>query len=442
MKNKMKFIVLSLLGLILYIFPFTIGGETTVMISHFTNFVVNNLSTLMNGIIFVFVIGTIIGSGLSFFIKDFKSETLNGFFKHSNLQSFLQLFGSIAYLMVFFQVGPEFIIGADTGLVMLDLVFTLYITFFAGVMLMPLLTNFGAVEFFGVLVAPMMRKLFRVPGFAAIDATASFVGDGTLGIVVTDRQYQNGYYTQKEAAIIATTFSIVGIAFAGAVAQELGFGSIFGLFYLSIFVTTIIVAFIMARIPFKKFKDEYYTNEANHSKSELEKDRGFAHAMDLACKQAENSSVAEGFGHAFKSVISIYITFTPVIMFVGTVGLIVAVYTPIFSILAAPIVPIFTLLGFNLVDAQMMAPALLVGLADMYLPTIFILESTSQAAKFFVGVMSFTQLIFLSETGMILVKSKLGFNFLDIIKVYFLRTILAFPIVMFITYLFVNFNII
>ncbi len=441
MNSKMKFIVLSLLGVILYIFPFTFGGETTVMISHFTNFVSSNLAWLMNLIIICFVLFNIIFSLVGLF-KEFENEKLHSFFNNSKLQSSLQLLGSIFYLLVFTGIGPDFLISEDTGLTMLDLVFTLYITFFAGVMLMPLLTNFGAVEFFGVLVAPMMRKLFKVPGFAAIDATASFVGDGTLGIVVTDRQYQNGYYTQKEAAIIATTFSIVGIAFAGAVAEELGFGSIFGLFYLSIFVTTIIVAFIMARIPFKKFKDEYYTKDANQSKSELENGTGFSHALELACKQASQASVGEAFKGAFNSVISIYITFTPVIMFVGTLGLIIATYTNVFSILAAPLVPVFTLLGFNLTDAQMMAPALLVGLADMYLPTIFIVDSTSSAAKFFVGVMSFTQLIFLSETGMILVKSKLGFNFLDIIKVYFLRTLLAFPFVMLITYLLSSLSII
>ncbi len=442
MNGKLKFILLSTLGIVLYIFPFTIGGNTTIMISHFTNFITSNLMPLMNVIILVFVTITLIGSVFGLVVKEFKQTFLNEYFKHSNLQNVLQIVGSIFYYLCFFGIGPEFIIGGDTGAVMLDLVTTLYITFFAGVMLMPLLTNFGAVEFFGVLVAPMMQKLFKVPGFAAIDATASFVGDGTLGIVVTDKQYQKGYYTQREAALIATTFSIVGIAFAGAVAEELGFGSIFGIFYLSIFLTTVIVAIVMARLPYKKFKDEYYEGVQNHSKEQLLNGSGYHHAMDLACKQAESAKVAEGFSHALKSVVGIYITFLPVIMTVGSLGLIIATYTGFFNVIAYPLVPVFTLVGFSPADAQMMAPAMLVGLADMYLPTIFIVESTSSAAKFFVGVMSFAQLIFFSETGMILVKSKIGFSFFDVIKTFLIRTVIAFPIVFGITYLLAGFGII
>ncbi len=442
MNGKFKFITLSLLGIILYIFPFTIGGETTIIISHFTNFITGNLMGFMNTIILIFVSITLFGSIYGLINKEIKNDFLSGFFNTSLLQSILQIVGSILFSLVFFGVGPDFLTSPDTGLTMLDLVTTLYITFFAGVMLMPLLTNFGAVEFVGVLVSPFMKKVFRVPGFAAIDATASFVGDGTLGIVVTDRQYQNGYYTQREAALIATTFSIVGIAFAGAVAQELGFGDIFGIFYLSIFVTTLILAFIMARIPSKKFKDEYYDGVKNESQSALTQGRGLKYATELGCKKASSSSVSVGFISALKSVVGIYITFLPVIMTVGTIGLIIAEYTNIFTIISYPLVPIFTLVGFDQADALLMAPAMLVGLADMYLPTIFIVESTSSAARFFVGVMSFTQLIFLSETGMILVKSKIGYNFLDIIKVYCLRTILAFPVILIITYLLSSLSII
>ena len=71
----------------------------------------------------------------------------------------------------------------------------------------------------------------------------------------------------------------------------------------------------------------------------------------------------------------------------------------------------------------------------MYLPTVFITQSASQAARFFIGVLSFTQLIFLAETGMVLVDTKIGFNFLDVIWVFIYRTLLSIPIL----YLFVLF---
>lgn len=121
-------------------------------------------------------------------------------------------------------------------------------------MLIPLLTSFGLVEFIGTLIAPYMRKLFRVPGYAAIDALASFVGDGTIGIVVTDQQYEKGYYTQKEAAIIATSFSLVGISFAIMMADLLRLSHIFGYFYGSIVVCTILTGVVISRLPLKSLK--------------------------------------------------------------------------------------------------------------------------------------------------------------------------------------------
>ncbi|MEG0136967.1 MAG: hypothetical protein RR682_13285, partial [Cetobacterium sp.] len=45
------------------------------------------------------------------------------------------------------------------------------------------------------------------------------------------------------------------------------------------------------------------------------------------------------------------------------------------------------------------------------------------------GTLSFAQLIFLSETGMILVNSKMGFSILDVAKFFILRTIITFPII-------------
>lgn len=68
------------------------------------------------------------------------------------------------------------------------------------------LIGFGLLEFVGVLMQPIMRPLWKTPGRSAIDAVASFVGSYSLGILVTDRVYQKGGYTGREAAVIATGF--------------------------------------------------------------------------------------------------------------------------------------------------------------------------------------------------------------------------------------------
>ena len=307
-----------------------------------------------------------------------------------------------------------------------DLLPSLMVTFCVGVMLMPLLTAFGLVEFIGVLIAPFMRKVFKVPGYAAIDAIASFLGDGTIGIVVTDEQYQKGYYTQREAVIIATSFSIVGISFAAVVSDLLKLSDRFIIFYATIAFSTVIAGIIIARLPLKKFKNEYYMGKNFAGE---EGSTSFVVAIKKATEVANKAKEIEILLDSIKKVGILYITFIPVIMFMGTLGLVIAEHTNIFNIIAMPLVPILKLFGFSKEIATVMAPAMIVGFSDMYLPSLLIEGVPSEMARFLIGTLSFAQLIFLSETGMILVASKIGFNFWDTLKFFVLRTVITFPVI-------------
>lgn len=449
MINKLKFIFLSLFGFVFFLVPFTIGGESKIMLSHIIDFVKNNI---LEGFLaftaasaWIVLIGTVV-----FMFYTSKSKVINNMFKASPLNVVLRITGSFLYLMVLNGWFESYdfagvILDPNTGGLMAGadgLLTTLYITFFVGILALPLLTHFGIVEFIGILLGPVVEKLFRVPGYSMIDAIASFVGDGTIGIVVTDKQYQRGYYNKREAYIIATSFSVVGIAFAAAVADELGFGSIFPIFYGSILVVTLIIAFITARLPLKKFEPTYYEGKEPKTVEVPEDETMVEYAYDSAVEQAKETKVLDAFIEAVKNIIHIYIGFLPIIMAVGTISLIIAEYTPFFDVISAPLVPLYEFIGYSSDVAAQMAPASLAGFADMYLPALFITGATSEAARFFIGVLAFTQLVFMSETGMILVETKIGLNFWDVIKVFLFRTILSIPLLYIITQILAAMNVI
>ena len=67
-----------------------------------------------------------------------------------------------------------------------------------------------------------MRPLFTLPGRSAVDNLASFIGDGTVGVLITSRQYEKRYLFKRESIVISTTFSVVSIAFAIVIAQTIG----------------------------------------------------------------------------------------------------------------------------------------------------------------------------------------------------------------------------
>lgn len=421
-----KFLFYSILGIIAFLAPVTIGGESSILMGHIKSMVIDNYSDSIKYLVVLVSLITIAGTIIGKFKKQFKNPVLQELFICGPINGIVRIGGSIFFLMVHFGVGPKAVLDPNTGGMMAgDLLPSLMVTFCVGVILMPLLTSFGLVEFVGVLIAPFMRKVFKVPGYAAVDAIASFLGDGTIGIVVTDQQYQKGYYTQREAVIIATSFSIVGISFAAVVADFLQFSSIFIIFYSTIAISTVVAGVIIARLPLKKFKDEYYVQGKVEEKDII----SFSLALRKAAAVAEKAREVEIIIDSIKKVAVLYITFIPVIMFMGTAGLIVAEYTNIFSIISMPLIPFLQLLGFSKEVAGSMAPSMIVGFSDMYLPSLLIESVKSDMARFVIGTLSFAQLIFLSETGMILVASKIGFTFWDALKFFVLRTVITFPVI-------------
>lgn len=422
-----KFLFYSILGVIAFLAPITIGGESSILMGHIKSIIIDGYIEQIRVLVIIASVTTVVGTIIGFIKKDFKNKYLKEFFICGPINGAARILGGIFFLMVHYGIGPAIILDPNTGGMMAnDLLPSLMVTFCVGVMLMPLLTAFGLVEFIGVLIAPFMRKVFKVPGYAAIDAIASFLGDGTIGIVVTDEQYQKGYYTQREAVIIATSFSIVGISFAAVVSDLLKLSDRFIIFYATIAFSTVIAGIIIARLPLKKFKNEYYMGKNFAGE---EGSTSFVVAIKKATEVANKAKEIEILLDSIKKVGILYITFIPVIMFMGTLGLVIAEHTNIFNIIAMPLVPILKLFGFSKEIATVMAPAMIVGFSDMYLPSLLIEGVPSEMARFLIGTLSFAQLIFLSETGMILVASKIGFNFWDTLKFFVLRTVITFPVI-------------
>lgn len=113
------------------------------------------------------------------------------------------------------------------GLLLYDLLPILFSVFIFAGMLLPLLLDFGLLEFVGALLTKVMRPIFNLPGRSSIDCMASWLGDGTIGVLLTSKQYEEGYYSEREAAVIGTTFSAVSITFSLVVVSQVKLAHMF-----------------------------------------------------------------------------------------------------------------------------------------------------------------------------------------------------------------------
>ena len=98
---------------------------------------------------------------------------------------------------------------------------TLVAVFLFAALFLPLLMEYGLLELLGPVFRPVMRPLFTLPGRSTVDNLASFIGDGTVGVLITSRQYEEGFYSRREATVISTTFSVVSITFAIVIASTI-----------------------------------------------------------------------------------------------------------------------------------------------------------------------------------------------------------------------------
>lgn len=434
------FLIPSLLGILLFLVPIPITNdegatEWMVTIAVLANWMAAKIEGVvpwvMTGLLIIAAIGSL------FFIA--KKETdepsfVERLFNVNLFWTIIRLLGAVFAVMVMFQIGPEAVWSEDTGGMLLagdgllSFLFTIFL--FAG-LLLPLLMNFGLLEFFGSIMVKVMRPLFRLPGRSSIDALASWVGDGTIGVLLTNKQYIDNKYTAREAAIIGTTFSVVSITFSIVVIQEVGLASHFLPYYGTVILTGGILALIMPRIyPLAQKKTDYIDGSPQESQTE-EVPAGYTVAsigLEKALEKADNNrSVSFFFKDGFKNVLDMWIGVAPVVMAFGTVALILAEFTSVFTVLGTPFVPYLELLGIP--EAAEAAQLMVVGFADMFLPAILGAGLESELTRFVVATVSVVQLVYMSEVGGLLLGSKIPVNFFDLVVIFLLRTVIALPIV-------------
>ena len=437
-KSLLKFLIPSLFGLLLFVIPLPYGNlfkleglsPVNIGIGFLAELIKIVAANYLIKIALIVVLASAILSVASKFIN-IKNEFLNNLLNVSPLWLSFRILGALFIFMTVFKVGPEIIHSDLTGEVVLGLLPSLLSIFLVSGFLLPLVVDFGLMDLLGTLISKSMYKLFKVPGRAAVDAISSWLGDGTLGIMITDTQYKQGFYTAKEACIISVCFSLVSLPFSTVIADQLGFMTMFVPFYLTVCIASLACSLIMPRIyPLNKIKDTTYNNVVHLKEDLVPNDVNlFNFGLNKAIDRASTApSFKEIMINGIKTVVDMYLALLPLVMAWGTLALIVAEFTPFFNIISTPVIFLLNLLG--LPDAATAAPAVLVGFTDMFLPSIMVSgDNVSEITKFIIGALSITQLIYLTETGAVILKSDIPLKFKDLFILFIVRTLISLPVI-------------
>ena len=431
----LTFLIPSLLGILLFVTPISSGEQVTIPIA----LLAGGLKSAIGVHLVAIITGVVAFTGImtlatKLFSPGFIANRpfLAGLFDISPLWCVVRLAGMVFVLLSFFEVGPAAIWSGDTGgMVLHDLLPTLFSVFIFAGLLLPLLMSFGLLELLGTLMTRVMRPVFGLPGRSAIDCIASWLGDGSVGILMTSKQYEASHYTQREAAVIGTTFSAVSITFSLVVIAQVGLEHMFVPFYLTVCLAGIVAAIIVPKLPpLSNKKDLLITGKVRENDLEIipEGRSAFSWGVEKALNKAAmiqqpSHVLLDGLKNAVDMVFGVL----PVVMGIGTVALVFAEYTPIFNYLGMPFVPLLELL--QIPHAEAASTTMVVGFADMFVPSILAASIDSELTRFVIAALSLTQLIYLSEVGALLLGSKVPVSIVELFLIFLLRTLVTLPVI-------------
>ena len=412
-----KFILCSLLGIFMFFISISFNGKSTIPLDHLTTIVRNALGATVQGYIVLLVVA--VGAALPFIEKTWNKSAKDIVF------TVFKLIGLVCAILYVFQIGPqELLTNADLlPYLFVTLCCSLCFLIPIGAVFLSFLTDYGLMEFVAVFFRPVMRKIWKTPGRSAIDAVASFVGSYSLALIITDDMYQKGRYTKREAYIIATGFSTVSTTFMVVVAKTLGLMERWNLYFWSTLVITFLVTAIVARLyPTRRVPDVYMEGVTPDPEEVVTKDY-FKVAWNEALRTADQSgSIAANVLKNAKNGLRVITNILPTILSIGLVGMLLALFTPLFDIIGYIFYPFAALV--QIPEALLCAQALATTIAEMFLPAAFVAEA-SLTARYVVAVSCISELLFFSAVIPCILSTKIPVKVSELLLLWVERLILS-----------------
>lgn len=420
-----RFIVFSLIGIFMFFVPIEALGKKTIPLDHIVTLILKiPYFTKVYPLVLIFI-----GVFLPFVTGTWRNSTAKKVF------SFLNILALPFVIMGVFHIGPAGLLEDSMIPFILNKVVVSVCTIVpVGSIFLALIVSYGLMEFVGVFMRPVMKPVFQTPGRSAVDAVASFVGSYSIALLITNRVYEEGKYTSKEACIIATGFSTVSATFMIVVAKNLGY---LDTYWMTYFVVCIIVTFLVTAIttrlyPLSKKPTSYYMDQQGDVEQDVPKDK-FRTALSLA---EETSEQAPGLLENTKinaiDGLKLVLNMAPSLMAVGTLGLILAKYTPVFDLLGYIFYP-FTLLT-RMDQPFLAAKSLSMSIAEMFLPVVPVAK-TAFTTRFIVGVTCISEILFFSASIPCMLSTKIPLKMKDYLIIWFERVALSILITAPIAYL-------
>lgn len=412
-KPLIKLFGFGLIGVFFFFVPVSVDGKTTIPIDHIVSFIKTRFPIFSK----IFALALIFAGAITPFLKNKWKENKTALF--FSAMKLLGLFIAVGYLLNFL---PAQLYEKDILPFLFDkLVVPVGLIVPVGAIFLSFLVDYGLLEFVGVFMEKVMRPVWKTPGRSAVDALASFVGSYSIALLITDKVFAEGKYTVKEAAIIATGFSTVSATFMVIVAKTTGLMDYWNFYFWTTLLITFIVTAVTVRVPpLSKMNDkENVKIKTGDEENESLFDKALKNGIEAADKTTSvSASVKNNLLDGLKMASNIL----PSILSIGLIGLLLAKFTPVFDLLGYVYYPFVKALG--LPDAQTVAKAVSLEIAEMFLPAL-IIGKAEIISRYVVAVTSVSAILFFSASIPTILSTRIPIKISDMIIIWFERTLLS-----------------
>ena len=348
----------------------------------------------------------------------------------------IRILGVVFAALLFFGLGPtalhDPVVG---GLVWGTIALSVVVIIPLGAVFVNLLVELGGLEFIGTLARPLMRPLFRLPGRAALDSVASWVGAFTVGYYVTYNVFHRGGYDKRDVFIIATCFAPVSIGFVGVIVSTLGLLHLFPFILFSWLIGIVVTGLILVRVPPLSNVPKEYIAEPDPETAFVGSPVDYIRfALSKAIDEAKDGRIPRSAGRGLIDGLKVTALTLGTVVAISTATLLLIAQTNVFNIISAPLVPVISILGIP--DPGVAAAAILISGVEQVSAAAVVSEAHVMA-RFFVAVVSISQIIFFAASAPMMMDmfNDVPIRFRDLLVLFCMRTAILMPIAAVLTHI-------
>lgn len=384
-KAAARFLGFSLLGIFVFFIRIRLNGKSSIPIDHIVSFLKEALKDYYTYIICFL-------SGCTFVTKAVKKKVGRRF---ADILFFLLSAGSFVISgAVLLKAGPQSLLTAAEGAI--QATGNILCAIFVSSVFIPLLVEYGLVDFCGMLCRPFMRRLFRTPGSSAVIGVSAFLGNYSMGHVVSRQMYEQGKFTEKETVIVAMGFSTCSVGLMLNLVNYLDLMEHWTVYVLCVLVITFTVTALVSRIFPISRKREVYKEGVSPEMEPSASGNRFAAAWREGIRRAEGAPDAfTAVKNILKQVFPVICEITGTSTCVITFGMLAVSHTHLFSYLGVLFRPFLKAAGVGSADLPWAVQAIGASIVEPVLAgVICAARDLSLRTRWIVAVVPYTAIVF------------------------------------------------